>query len=78
MNQRSDFKLFHMAVKKEKLLNDDHLVFILKNKDRKGAENVFAVTIIKTGNKNIPSIAFIVQLSQRKCYLRKENTPITI
>ena len=71
MNRRSDFKLFHFAVKREKLLNDDHLVFILKNKNMKGAENVFAVTIIKTGIKNNPSIASIVQLSQRKCYLRK-------
>ena len=71
MNRRSDFKLFHFAVKREKLLNDDHLVFIIKNKDRNGAENLFAVTIIKSGIKNNPSIAFIVQLSQRKCYRRK-------
>ena len=69
MNKKSDFKVFHWVIKKERLMGEDHLVYIFKNKSKKGLDNIFAITVIKQlGNKNLQNWGFLTSLTNQKTY----------
>ena len=71
MNRKSDFKGFNFIIKKDKILNDEHLVFIFKIQTKQLNNNLFAIPIIKKYNKDLSMYSFISQLTFKKYYPMK-------
>ena len=78
MTKSSKFKHFHFSFNKADVANDEHYVFIFTNKGKNMENNIFAVTVIKSQKKQFPSWAFLVSISMKKVFNKKENISSTV
>jgi hypothetical protein len=46
------------------LTNDESYVFLFNSKGKDNSSNLFAITIYKTGQKNVPILAVLTLLSK--------------